>query len=683
MNKEKNQLALPTALLVGFYTLFFLGGITRELMARFGGSLEVAACGLLFLMLWITIGWISLPVRQYPIAATVTAVAILPFTAIVGIVTVAILPAAGAAPGSGTVILIAGAGTFLFGLNSGISYALNNSNAKRNNYIGWITGAIAGGVSYQFCNNIPVPEIFLLFGSAALLLIAVFIKQFSHKVRGCFALASITVLLISGWLWQNQNYFQNKTWQTGPLTGSRLKSLEYPDGRYSLVAEPHRRQGEFILYKNGRRLWSIPADSGKYSASALFSAMQNMSSKRQRVLIISSPFTKVPYLMLGLPNIGSVDLLCRNRDFALLSAYCGILPPPSPHFKLITNHRGFFSSSWFTQAPIKKYDLIMIFDNTSEQLLTPYIFRQLKTMLNQGGVVTVGIRHQRKQAAKIADSLRTIFPEVKILNGNPLLIAAGNQGITISLSELDARFSANGNLPAGTLEVLYSTLQTTADKSETPAMFQTRIFVLPQLPWNFYLVAAIGFALYLTLRFFMSRRHNNSIIFTAGENGFYATAMIITTALYFQTSTGEIYSRGVLPIATIMSGIALGTLFFNRVSKIVAAITILSIILPAALLSLNLPFIEQWPIEFTITPLLVFAGIAIGCCHIMLRRKTTVIDYSQLPLFEFTGGIIAVILTLLHGMFEPDILSIILILIAIRLTTAISVIKTNRFTKYK
>lgn len=673
MNKGK-QLTLPMALLIGFYTLFFLGGITRELMARFGGSLEAITCGFLFLILWTVVGCIGLSKRQYSIVVSICSVATLPLTAIIGIITIAMLPNAGTPAGIGTVILTAGAGTFLFGINSGIAYTLNNK--EDDNYIGWIIGAIAGGVSYQFCNKIPMPETLLLLGSAILLCGVVFIKTFSLKLRVVFAYLSILSLLMLGWLWQQQEALRYRV-----EAGNKIKSFEHADGRYSVIVENNRQQGEFLLYRNGLCLWDIPNDCGNYSAAVLFSAIQHKSNDQQRVLIISSPFTNVPSLMLSLPNISSVDLLYDNRNLASLSTYCGILPPSSPRFKLVINQQRFFLPNWGSFQSGYKYDLIVVLDDTPDLPLTQHFFSQLKNILNPSGVITIGIQHQRHQTKKLVQNLRTVFREVKMMDANPVLIAAGDGDITVSPDELDARFSANANIPTGTLSALYSTFKNIATKNTPAALSKPDIFILPPLLWNGYLTAVIACALYLIIRFILSRRHNNAVIFAAGENGFYTIVFIIMASLYFQTLTGHLYSRGVLPIATIMSGIAVGVLFFSRGSTTVTVITVLSVILPSSLLLLKLPFIEQWPIEIIITPILLCTGIATGCCHIMLRHKTTIIADNKLPIFEFVGGIIAVILTLFHSLFEPNIISIVLILIAIRLTTAISIIKIDKFAR--
>jgi hypothetical protein len=674
MNKKQNRFVLPTALLNGFATLFFLGGVTRELMARLGGALEAVACGMLLLMLWMIIGCMVLPIKQYSNTARIIVTALLPCSAVIGIIAIASLPLLEIFPLS-TVIIIAGLGTMLFGLNSGIAYTLNSGVAKLNNYIGWTSGAVIGGISYQFCANTLMPEIFLLFCSAMLLGITVFSKNLTHKVRLQFALYSILVLIISGWIWQQHNLFCQLN-----DNSANLKSYEYPDGRYSVSTTPSQRRGEFTIYKNGLKLWDIPRDCGAYSASTLFAAMQNSSTDQQRVLLISSPFTNVPYLLFSLPNINSIDLLCRNQDFAMLATYNGILPASSLRFKVIINRQQFFTR-WVAQNNVKNgYDLIMVFDDNAEPLIRPHFFSQLKRLLNRGGVVTISVKQPSQQVRKLIKELRNIFAEVKVMYGDPVLIAAGDSGITASPTELDKRSAAKSSLPAGTLEALYSLFMASSNSSKMSTQAPAKIFNLPKISLNPYLLLLIIFLPYLILRFIMSRHHNNSIIFAAGENGFYATAFMLIIAVYFQNSTGELYSRGTLLIAVTMYGIAFGALIFKHTPKISAWFISLSIILPAALLILKLPVITQWPIGFIIIPLLLCAGITIGCTHILLRRKTTLLNDNSLPLFEFIGGAIAIIITIFHEFFNVNGLFIVIALALLRAITASSIIKIGKFT---
>ena len=674
MNKQPHKFVLPIALLNGFASLFFLGGITRELMARFGGSLEAVGCGMLLLMLWMIVGGILLPIKQYSNTVRVIVTALLPFTAIIGTITIATIPPLGIFSLS-TVIIITGIGTMLFGLNSGIAYTLNSGAAKLNNYLGWLIGAVAGGTAYQFCANTPMPEIFLLFAAAILLGIAVFSKNFTRKVRVQFALYSILLLIISGWTWQQYNSFCQLN-----TNNSRLKSAEHPDGRYSVAATPSHRHGEFTIYKNRLKLWDIPHDCGEYSASTLFSAMQNSSIDQQRLLLISSPFTNVPYLLLGLPNINSIDLLCRNQNFVKLAIYNGILPPISPRFNVIINRQQLFTH-FLTPDKFKNgYDLIMVFDNNAEPLMAPHFFSQLKTLLSPGGVITVSVKHQRHQMRKLINSLRKIFSKVEVMHGDPILIVVGDNRITASPAELDGRIAAKSSLPAGTMEVLYSQFMRTSNSSNTLPPAPVKIFKLPQIALNPYLLLLIIFLPYLILRFIMSRRHNNSIIFAAGENGFYATAFMLIIALYFQNSTGELYRYGTLLIAVTMGGIACGALLFKNVPKISAWLISLSVILPATLLILDSPIITQWPIGLITMPLLVFTGITIGCTHILLRQKTTLLNYNSLPLFEFIGGAIAIIITMFHDFFNINELFIVIALAVLRVITASSIMKISKFT---
>lgn len=683
MNYKKLEKPLPVLLLfiTGFCGVFFTACAVREIWARFGGSLGAVGVLFFFLLLWLAAG--ILVVRRgadFSIAAGLVATALLPVTAFNGIFLLLMFPVLRGSelPLPLELTTAAAAGTALFGLNCGVAYGLlGGTEFYRKggfDYAAVILGAIAAGVYVPFSLSALMPVRLLIIITIGLALTGIFLK-FKTRVRLAFA---FLLLLALAWGAFSIFYMPNVNriyWSKLKPDSRCLMTFDNFDGRYALLVKNRRQEGEFQVYKNSSLLWRLPEDCGKYSAIALFSVLQSQNNA-QKVLVIGSPFSRVPGLLLGIPGVESVELLCQSRRLAALASFHAVLPPLSKRFKISFDNPAAFFQRWLSDriAPVK-YNLIIILDSGHEKFLNHRIFDAASRYLAPNGVVTVAIAGTDVNSAEVERELKTVFPRVEKMNGKPLLIAAGGDSVTSSAQELERRFEAGNDVPLGTLGVLYSLMST---ENETTDKNLPGNGVLPVLPLHLdFLAVALVIAVYLGIRFWQTRKNNNDALFAAFENGFYSMGMLIAAAFIFQEENGGIYQNNSVLIACMLGGIVIGIMFLARSRTMLWLSGIISLLLP-----LTIPVasgILDWaPVQFLVLALLTLTGIAVGITHANLRAKLTMVSHTLLPSIEFTGAAVITGFAVLYRDYQLGLLFLIGALILVRVLCMMSSIGVRK-----
>ena len=678
-------------LITGSFVLLTIAFVLRESIARFENSSLTTAMVLFFLSLWSATGAMlscrtndhDKENRSFILSGTLI---FLPPAALISVLSAMFfpMPVIGIAAGLPALAACAAFSTLWIGLFSGLIMAMlfsMKSKERLSRELFYCIGLITGGATFPMLSDRfnSAQAIIALVG--ILVIFTAIVDGVEHfKQRGfrslLWVMASCALLLDACGVYSSQKLFQ-MYWKQVQPGWSYVKSINTPTGRMTVL---NKQDGELLILDNGTPRWRIPEDSHKHVAGMLPVTLQP-NSVNLRILVIASPFSRIPQFLLELPHVSEVNLLCPYKDLVLLALSKEMLPLAPGRFFVSS-----ISPEEYLQTTESKFDIIMILEpgfirNSGDS----QIYRLAADKITDNGIV-VTVNPGSKQVEDITPEdnlppLGNYFKHTMPVPGCTTLAMSANSKLTSNLNELEdrlARVSAPRGImmPRGVLTTLYS-LPENEPPQLSPGLvgdiFNGRLqksIMLPPAP-AIIMLLVMCITVYITMRFFLSRTGNYALGFGTFENGFFTMGLFILLLIAYQQEKGDLYEKTPVFLG-MLGGVAFGRVLL-RIPSLKTVMATISCLCPLLLYFNEIDFF--YPILLgSIFCLAVSAGMA----EEILARRVTLMKNESLPALRYLGhtcGLVFMPLIIFQG--NGVLISVILLLL-IRLPLLFSAMPYQR-----
>jgi hypothetical protein len=652
-------------------------------MARFENPLLTSTLTLFFLSLWTTVGGMFFSradsrgdERESKSFILNGALIFLPPTALISVIFAMFFPLPSTIIMNGwpALLLCTAFSTLWIGLFCGLIMAMVfslKSNERISSELSYGVGLIVGGSGFLLLadhSNSP-PAVIALAG-IMVIIPAIFNGLAHFKSRGFRALlwvmASCALLLDASGVYASQKLFQIY-WTKAHPGWNLVKNLNTPTSQITVLkknSSSAEQRTELLVLDNGAPLWRIPQDSQKYISGMLPATLQ-LDSGNLQILVIGSPFSKVPHFLLALPHVAEVTLLCPYRELVFLAAASKMLPITSERFEVTS-----MPPEDFLRNTNSKYDIIMIiepsFINDSGN---GQIYRLASNKLTPGGIVVAADPGSASPENPGADTLKAQFSQTMPVPGCKLLTMAGNRKLTADLNELDNRLSRLSSfrekmLPRGVLSTLYS-LPEEENSTESDLLsgtfkekLQKNVMLPPPLP--VILLAIFCLAAYVVMRLFMSRTGNSALGFGAFENGFFTMGLFILLLIAYQQDKGDLYQK--IPVFLgMLGGVGFGRVFL-RVPHLKTVMAAISCLCPLLL------YFNDLELYYSILLGSIFCmAISTGMAEEILSSRETLMKTESLAVRRYLGHTCGIVFFPLILLQSNGVLSCVILLLLFRL----------------
>jgi hypothetical protein len=636
-------------LIAGYFVLQTISFVLRESIARFENPSLITALTLFFLSLWSAAGaMLSFRANDHDKenksfiltgaliflspAALISALSAMFFP----------MPAIGIMNGLPALVACAAFSTLWIGLFSGLIMAMLFSMKNKERLSGelfYCAGLLISGTTFPLLSD-HFNSAQTITALAGILVIAMAILAgIEHfKRRGfkalLWAMALCALLLDACGIYASQKLFQ-MYWRQAQPGWSYVKSINTPTGRMTVL---NKKDEELLVLNNGAPRWQIPQDSRKHIAGMLPVTLQPNSSNLQ-ILVIASPFSQIPHFLLELPHVGEVNLLCPYKDLIMLALSKEMLP--------LAPGRFFISSippEEYLQNTDSKFDIIMILEpGFIRNPGNSQIYRLASDKITANGVVVTVNASKQLEDPVPEDNLpppENYFKQIMPVPGCATLIMAANSKLTSNLNELEDRLSKvsafrGAMMPRGVLTTLYS-LPENESPQPSPgllsAIFNGKLQKSIMLPAAaaVILLLVVCIAVYVTMRFFLSRTGNYALGFGAFENGFFTMGLFVLLLIAYQQDKGDLYEKTPVFLG-MLGGVAFGRILL-RVPSLKTFMATISCLCPLLLYFNEIDFF--YPVLLgSIFCLAVSAGMA----EEILSRRVTLMKNESLPALRYFG----------------------------------------------
>lgn len=498
--------------LQGMYSQFVQVILIRELITRFSGTEAVAAVVICSAILWTAIGCIIAAKikasEKFITALTFFSLIFSPLSAL----------AVYAFSAVGTPLLVKNFSlsypfdettffSFLapafFGLVNGMVFGLilrtgGKANAGKTYAVDAFGSALGGILFTIVLANFAAPLAVLGVSGLAIAVSSIFLIRKERKTLFINSAAIVFASTLCVYCSFKDNELRYSKWKNILPSFSYAQSIETPSGRIDLLnrggfdkkEEPSLRhvlknsileektrlvsneKNNFAIYKDGFLIGTVPAEKEFALPAAMFTVLQ-ADRKELDALLIVSPFSPLPEILLKTSLISGITFLCPSEKLFSMARDLKIIPESPDKFKAVFEDGRVFLERNLKSARLA-YDLIIVLDREPESLesnryFTKEFYRLVSKNLKPDGVFVTSMPSFSGYGSEctnifnacISATLNSVFKNAVFAPGEVKLIAAGNAvNITADFAELDKRLERlTPNLkdfPPGIMSVVFS-----------------------------------------------------------------------------------------------------------------------------------------------------------------------------------------------------------------------------------
>ncbi len=627
------QLYIPV-LLLGFTTIITQVILLREFISVFQGNELITGLILSSWMILTGIGAYLGRYNKYILRKNTFLFYQLLLTGLLPIITVTLLdtlknivfePGIAISPfqitGSAVILLLP------FCLFSGFSFTFFASAISRQQqqnkiditYALEAAGSVAGGLLFSFL----LVYIFTTYQVLALLflinaVVAFFYgKSIKNKQLRTFSL-TLSILLYTASLFFHPDI--------------RIKSFLFPNQKITYLNDtPYgnlvvtRIAGQQNFYENNTLLFTTENTIANEEA-VHYAMLQHPSPKR--ILLVSGGITGLAR-EIEKYHVDSIDYVEMNPWLIeVANRFTGNLASE----KLTTIMQ---DARLYIKNSSQKYDvaLINLPEPSTAQLNRYYtieFFRELKSKLNKGGVISLGLPSTANYLSKEAimvnsilfNTLHKVFKEIIIIQGERDYFIASDRNLQLDIAHrvelrgLNNEYVNSYYIDDNSIEernnYILGNLQPDAPVNfdfEPVAYFHQVGFWLSQFHVNTTLLSVSAILLLFLMAYFLSRLNPVALgMFTAGFTG---SSFEIIIIMAFQIIYGYVYHTIGIIISVFMAGLALGAIFRNRFIRNIHRRNYMLIQLMIAAFAFLLPLVILLMKKYSIHTLAIQAGFVI------------------------------------------------------------------------
>lgn len=586
-----------------------------------------------------------------------------------------------------------------FGLVNGAVFGLIVSGTSKGKsgkfYSADALGSMLGGIFFSFILSYFVAPVSIL-GYAGFIMVIMTCFIIINSASGFFTksfvvLLSLSVAALMLYIVHVQEGIFSAKWKNILKGYEYEKTIETPYGRVEFLTKKSdfaikSNTVESVIYRDGELAASLPCEYEMAYPAAMFSVLQ-LDRAPLKVLLIASPFSKMPNILLRIPLVGKVDFISTDKALVKVSRKLGILPPERDDFSVIAKD----PRAYLEQLGDKSvYDLIMLVDSqpdtlASNRFFTEEFYRLVRKKLKEDGVFVTEISSIGGYAgtsvnifnASLLNTLRKVFKKIVICPGESKLIAAGNENVTADFRKLDCRIEklipGFPDFPVGMMSIVFSQAEQISQHMDIEKYAAESLInsdsrpVLPFyylkykagmlsgdmdktedvmnfMSWlynSWVIVVILLISCYISIRYLMARGIIGRLSCASFENGFYAMGIELLLLFIYQNRCGCLYRDLAAAIGIFIGGTALGAWFSDEYINMRTAMMKYSFFLPFLLIPIA--YIPSFSAQISIFLLLFISGLSAGAAYSEFNRRSYVNSASGLWAWEILGGTVGAV----------------------------------------
>jgi len=532
-----------------------------------------------------------------------------------------------------------------------LSEKLNSNQISRVYYFDTL-GSIIGGAIFSFIlvfllNSLQSLYILLFVNLSAGLLISLI----NHSRKA----TALLITLIAGFLVLTLSYDLEKYTKEKQFRGQEL--VYYKDTPYGNLVVT-KSDGQLNFFENNIPLFSTENVIDNEEA-VHYAMLQHLNPKK--VLLISGGVNGLAKEIIKYP-IDSIDYLEINPVLVELGKkYTKNLDIPKLEIK---NE----DARFFIKRTHEKYDVVIIAlpEPTTAQLNRFYtfeFFKELKKNLNKNGIISFGllstadyISPEAKNINSVMyNTLNKVFKNILIIPGNKNFFIASDAPLSAEITKLVTErridniyvnsYYLDDNIIHDRMQYIIKNIYKASDINHDfrPVIYYHQLkYWMSHFKTNYYFLFAI---LCLFLLVFLIRMNPVNLCLFSG--GFAASSIEVILLITFQIIYGYVYQMIGIIIMLFMAGLALGSFYINKKTKIYsvnkylkiqAGIVIYCIILPFILYMLNIVSKNPFLIKGTFLILILLIGSLTGMAY-SLSSKIIKKDISSVAAETYSADL--------------------------------------------